>query len=157
MNQSETSGINMKTRLMILHKMVCNHKAFRKCKPLMTTNHIPFHICLGHPRSLAKFLVKYNQVFQQLFLIELNRRASFEGRNQNHRVSNDHFYQEERYRVLYHGEHNLIRDHGTTLHPNINQRPSDCPWIPGLIYELIQLPKPFRLYKILRYLQEAAH
>ena len=76
----------------------------------MTTNHIPFRIYLAHPRSLAKSLVKYNQVFQQLFLIELNRRASFEGRNQNHQVLNDHFYQEEHYRVLYHGEHNLIWD-----------------------------------------------
>ena len=85
----------------------------------MTTNHIPFHIFLDRPRSLAKSPGKYNQVFQQLFLIELNHRASFEGRNQNHRVSNDHFYQEEHYRVLYHGEHNLIRDQGTTQHPDM--------------------------------------
>ena len=79
----------------------------------MTTNHIPFRIYLGHPRSLAKSLVKYNQVFQQLFLIELNRRASFEGTNQNRQVLNGHFYQEEHYRVLYHDEHNLITDQRT--------------------------------------------
>ena len=142
---------------MILHKMEYNHKAFRKCKRPMTTNHIPFRIYLAHPRSLAKSLVKYNQVFQQLFLIELNHRASFEGRNQNHQVSNDHFYQEEHYRVLYHGEHNLIWDQGTSQQPDMNHRSFDCPYIPDLIYELIQLPKPFRLYKILRYLREAAH
>lgn len=90
----------------------------------MTTSHIPFHIFLDHLHSPVKFLVKYNRVFQQLFLIELNRRASFEGTNQNHQVLNGHFYQEEHYRVLYHDEHNLITDQRTAQNQDMYHRRS---------------------------------